>query len=49
MNVLTLTNEQTPLIMAIKSMDENREPRIIHKLLLYGADQTIKVSFSFCI
>jgi inversin len=28
----------TPLLLAMKSMEEMRDPKIIHKLLLYGAD-----------
>lgn len=34
----------TPLLLAMKSMDDMREPRVIHKLLLYGADCNYKVS-----
>jgi ankyrin repeat protein len=46
-NSKTSSNEATPLILALRDMEETREPRIIHKLLLYGADTQLKVSSSW--
>jgi ankyrin repeat protein len=43
-NTKTASNEATPLILALRDMEETREPRIIHKLILYGADTQLKVS-----
>ena len=46
-NAKTSSNEATPLILALRDMEETREPRIIHKLILYGADTQLKVSSSW--
>jgi hypothetical protein len=43
-NAKTASNEASPLILALRDMEETREPRIIHKLILYGADTQLKVS-----
>lgn len=45
-NAITASNESSPLILAMRDMEETREPRIIHKLMLYGADPKLKVSRS---
>lgn len=34
----------TPLLLTLRNMEESREPKIVHKLLLYGADSSIAVS-----
>jgi ankyrin repeat protein len=46
LNAKTASNEASPLILALRDMEETREPRIIHKLILYGADTQLKVSGS---
>ena len=50
-NVNLPTNNcgSTPLVLSIKTMDNICEPRIIHKLMLYGADPNIRdSSFRSC-
>jgi ankyrin repeat protein len=44
-NTKTLNDGCTPLHLAIKYMDETREVRSIHKLLIYGASVDIQVIF----
>ncbi len=41
-NLVSETCGSTPLILAIKNMKDTCEPRIIHKLMIYGADPNIK-------
>lgn len=42
-NIKALIDGTTPLLLALKSMEESREPRILHKLLLYGSDTSCHV------
>jgi ankyrin repeat protein len=37
-NRVSVSDSATPVLLAMKNMEENREPRIIHKLLIYGGD-----------
>lgn len=42
-NRVTTSEKTTTILLCLKNMEETREPRIIHKLLIYGADPDFKV------
>jgi hypothetical protein len=44
-NEKSIADGCTPLHLALKYMDESREVRTIHKLLIYGAEIDVKVNF----
>ena len=41
-NALTLSDRSSPILLTLKNMDEIREPRILHKLLMHGADKNLR-------
>lgn len=41
-NLTATSCGSTPLMLAVKAIDDTCEPRIIHKLMIYGADPNIK-------
>jgi ankyrin repeat protein len=43
-NAVQTAEANTPLQLAVKYMDETREVRTLHKLLIYGADIEIPVT-----
>ena len=48
-NAQTHGDKATPLLLAMKTMQDTKEPRILHKLLLYGADsQYIDINGDSC-
>ena len=40
--MITEREKFTPLLASLRSMDEIREVRIVHKLMIYGADASLK-------